>query len=149
MKKTILVLLMAVMIATPCLAQEVEPEGLFSVDGTLWGQCEIIFTTTFEPFFSMNCDKELGFYQGKAYSCEDYFCAAIASYADMGVVSIAWDIYPWNYYLAIMQPTIGFGAFTEIGRGCGCYHFMCSCQFDYEIGIMFKINDNWTLSGIE
>ena len=36
MKKTILVVLMTVMIATPCLAQEIEPEGIFSISGTEW-----------------------------------------------------------------------------------------------------------------
>ena len=36
MKKTILGILMVVMVATPCFAQEVEPDGLFSLDGTLW-----------------------------------------------------------------------------------------------------------------
>jgi len=36
MKRTILTVLMAVMIATPCFAQEVETDGIFSLDGTLW-----------------------------------------------------------------------------------------------------------------
>jgi hypothetical protein len=152
MKKIILVALIAVMLTTPCFAQEVEPEGIFSVDGTLWGQCEIVFNTTWGPFFSMNCDKELGFYQGKVYGCkyyEDYFCAVIASYVDLGVVSIAWDIYPWNYYLAIMQSTIGFGAFTWGYRECGSHGGVPVCAFGYSIGIICKINDNWIPPGIE
>ena len=41
MKRKILVVLMAVMVATPCLAQEVEPDGLFSIEGTAWQVCRI------------------------------------------------------------------------------------------------------------
>ena len=156
MKKTILVALLIVMISTLCFAQELEPGGIFSLDGTLWRVCKIALYSFEPPFFSMNCDEEIGFYQGNVFRLGQhiYWHYQTYNYVDLGVVSIAWDIFlsnppSWHYYLAIMQPTIGFGAFTEIGRGCGCYHFMCSCQFDYEIGIMFKINDNWTLSGIE
>ena len=36
MKKTILAILTAVMVATPCFANEIEPEGIFSLHGTLW-----------------------------------------------------------------------------------------------------------------
>jgi hypothetical protein len=36
MKRTILAVLMVVMVATPCLAQELEPEGNFSIEGTRW-----------------------------------------------------------------------------------------------------------------
>ena len=36
MKKTILVVLMAVMLTTPCLAQEIETDGIFSLEGTRW-----------------------------------------------------------------------------------------------------------------
>jgi hypothetical protein len=36
MKKTILIVLMVVMIATPCLAQEIEPDGLLTIEKTYW-----------------------------------------------------------------------------------------------------------------
>ena len=36
MKRTLLVVLMVVMITTPCFALEVETDGIFSLDGTLW-----------------------------------------------------------------------------------------------------------------
>ena len=36
MKKTILIVLMLVMIATPCFAQEIEPDGYLTLEGTLW-----------------------------------------------------------------------------------------------------------------
>jgi len=36
MKRTILVMLMVVIIVTPCFAQEIGPEGIFSLHGTKW-----------------------------------------------------------------------------------------------------------------
>ena len=39
MKKTILAVLMVLVIATPCFAEEVEPDGLFSIEGTRWRGC--------------------------------------------------------------------------------------------------------------
>ena len=36
MKKTILVVLSMVMVVTPCVAEEVEPAGLFSIEETEW-----------------------------------------------------------------------------------------------------------------
>ena len=50
MKKAILLVIM-VMVAAPCLA-EVEPDGFFSVDGTLWGVCNIEFISNKSPFFT-------------------------------------------------------------------------------------------------
>ena len=142
MKRTILALIIVVMVSTPCLA-EVEPGNISSVERTLWDQCEIVFTS-YKPFFSMNCDKELGFYQGKVYNCKDDGCEVISSYADLGAVSIARDINRGtNYYLAIMQPTIGFGAFTWGHIDCSCWWFACGCALVYEIGIMTKNDDNW------
>ena len=38
MKKTISFLVVLVMVAAPCLA-EVKPEGLFSLNGTVWNMC--------------------------------------------------------------------------------------------------------------
>ena len=156
MKKIILVVLMAVMIATPCFAQEVEPEGLFSVNGTLWGSCEIGFVSIL-PFVGIHCGVLCGFYQGTVYLCIDNQCTPLtytSSYIDLGVVSIAYDItLPdegnwmkdyWNFFLAIMQP-IGIGVFTVITNNTDFYIPF----FGYEIGIMYKINDNWTPPGIQ
>ena len=36
MRKIILAVFVVLMFATPCLAQEIEPEGLLGIDGTLW-----------------------------------------------------------------------------------------------------------------
>ena len=55
MKRAILALLIVAMVSTPCLA-EVEPESIFSVNGTLWGMYEIttqitIFSNFLSHFF--------------------------------------------------------------------------------------------------
>ena len=162
MKKTILVLLMAVMIATPCFAQEVEPEGLFSVDGTLWIWCEVGFAS-YRPFFSTNW-RELGFYKGKVYDCNPPgFDNPNYSYVDSLVFSVAYGIdkYPTtggaavDYFLAIMQPAIGLGVCTglQLGfiiGGCGLHGCVPSMlYFKYTIGIMTKIDDNWIPPEIE
>ena len=168
MKKIILVVLMAVMLATPCFAQEVEPEGLFSLEGTLWEVCGIIFASIPPFFIGPRCGQwagtqQYGFYQGKIYSCT-YMCTAltskISSYTDLLVVSFVYDIglplggkwieNPWYIFSAIMQP-IGLGVYSVFGfkpRQCGKYG--CVPPFFWsEIGIMFKIDDNWTPAGVE
>ena len=66
MKKMTLVVLLLVMIATPCLVREVGPDGLFSIEGTKWGgACEIRLSSS-EPFINIECNREgyldFGFY---------------------------------------------------------------------------------------
>ena len=41
MKKIILVVLVALVFATPCFAQDIEPNGLFTLDNTLWKMGEM------------------------------------------------------------------------------------------------------------
>ena len=81
MKRTILVVLIAVMIATPCFAQEIEPDGLFSLDGTLWKffRPEIQFGTTYgQPYFYIGVNSgEVGFYQGSVYWCSENGCKSV------------------------------------------------------------------------
>ena len=60
MKKTILVVLMVLMISTFCLA-EIEPEGIFSIGGTLW-EATYIF-----PPKDCGYTRELGFYRWGVY----------------------------------------------------------------------------------
>ena len=152
MKKTILLVLMAVMIASPCFAQEVETEGIFSVEGTLWGMCTFEYTR--DPFSSdVVCESQVGFYQGEIYgylygqhgyfhiqepSCYDFLLVSIAAYSEHNPFGTS--------FVAIMQP-IGIGVFS--------WH---KGQFDWTgettyidcgIGIMHKINDNWTPPEVE
>ena len=50
MKRTILVVLMVFVVVTPCFAQEVEPEGMLSLHGTVW-QVEPTWTILPYPGF--------------------------------------------------------------------------------------------------
>ena len=82
MKKTILLLLLVIMVATPCFADKVEPDGLFRLEETLWeidagGDAEWEFL-------------QIGFYQGSIYwvrpdSC---FFFGSSSYKDFLIFSI-------------------------------------------------------------
>jgi hypothetical protein len=141
---------MVVLIVTPCFAQEVKPEGMLSVDGTLWSYCAVGFIISIPPFFGILCG-EIGFYQGNVYFCYNDRCSpSTDSYYDLGVVSIAYAISQGYFALAIIQPN-GFGVRSEIEYHSGtCPGYHCSPpSFVYDIGIMFKINDNWTPQEIE
>ena len=61
MRKTILLVLMAIMIVTPCMAEEVEPDGIFSLHGTSWKAIIIAPYGVWE--------RGLGFYKGRVYEC--------------------------------------------------------------------------------
>ena len=61
MKKTILVVLLVLFVSVPCEAQEIEPDGLFSIEGTTW-LCTMVFP--FQIFY-------LSFYQGKIYQSSE------------------------------------------------------------------------------
>ena len=148
MKKSILVILIAVMITTPCLAQEIEPEGIFSTEGTLWQRSVIV---TLPPDIPQTHD-EIGFYQGTVYICfgdTNYECRNIYPYIiiDSPVVSIAFFFGtggPTFYTsLLIMQP-IGFGLSFDI-IGIITPPMIVSVR----IGIMFKVDDNWVPPDVE
>ena len=156
MKKTILALIIVVIASTPCLA-EVETEGLFSLDGTLWRIFAVEFTNNYFPPLHIVSDSMIGFYQGREWgwsdNCYDHGCQYGAShYADLGLISVAWYVNIgsfWNYYLAIVQPAIGFGLFTWGDMNCGLSFAGFSCNWAYGIGMMYKINDDWTSPGVE
>jgi hypothetical protein len=68
MKKTILVVLMAVMAATPCLAQEVETDGIFSLHGTVWQALPIKLQILPYPWIVPDPTlPSFWFYDGKVY----------------------------------------------------------------------------------
>ena len=145
MKRTVLVVLMALVFATPCLAQEVEPDGLFSIEGTRWRTCGIsasIQLLGFQGFnFNIGCSgTRYGFYEGKVYSCNALnFCLPQepSAYIDTPLVSIAYigQSFLQDLYLFIMQPS-GFGVYVRL------YSLVLGGGF--ETGIMFKVDDDWT-----
>ena len=140
MKRTILAIVMAVMIATPCFAQELEPEGIFSLHGTQWQALptglQILPSPSLVPL-----DWEFGFYGGKVNLAYDSF------YIDMLVYSIFWrmDVHAGGGYFAqyfgILQP-IGIGIVVE-------YSAAPFPNKDLTVGLAIKVSDNWTPPEVE
>jgi hypothetical protein len=64
MKKLILAVLMVVMLAVPCMA-EVEPEGLFGLEGTFWSGISLEQVGIPIPF-------GLGFHENTMYFCDSF-----------------------------------------------------------------------------
>ena len=58
---TILIVLMIVTITTPCLTQEIEPEGLFGIHGTVWRKIGV------EKLSEKTFGIDRGFYDGRVY----------------------------------------------------------------------------------
>jgi hypothetical protein len=138
MKKTILVVLMALMIATPCFAQEVEPEGIFSIEGTLWQTLPTGVQILPSPSL-VSLDWGLGFYKGEVYALGGYWRLDDSLYIDMLVCSAFWArggnsiTAPSVMYSGILQPT-GIGIVVEWQK-----------TYDYmNIGFLVKTDDNWT-----
>ena len=139
MKKLTLTVLMVVMIVPPCLAQEIEPHGLFSIEGTLWNVCGIKMRCK-EPYFPPPECNSMGFKQGMVYRLYDFgfWPEDFLSYIDTPVVSVVYSSSIFVPHIYIMQPTGGIGAYMSYG----CYgHFGVICSF--EIGIMYKVENNW------
>ena len=143
MKKSILVMLIAVLTATPCLAQEIEPEGIFSLHGTEWQALPIGVQILPFPFVSPLFNSEFGFYGGKIYPT---WVFNASFYIDMLVCSIFWgvDIPGFRsggtyWYYGILQP-IGMGMVVEM-----TYYPLPRII----IGLLIKTDNNWTPPEVE
>jgi hypothetical protein len=138
MKKTILVILMAIMTATPCLAQEIEPEGIFSIEGTAW-EVHGIYNTHLILFLYLR--HQINFHNGKAYLCTDttvvcpFNPSPHVTIIDTPVLSIALVVSP--------DASVGIYLMQPIGLGVFAYSTPDPITVGYGIGIMFKIEDNW------
>jgi hypothetical protein len=124
-----------------------EAIGQFSVEGTLWRACAAMRSNlNGPPYLSINCDTELGFYQGNVFGDFGVQSPVDPRYYDLGVVSIAFSWpdrnFLYNFFLAIMQPTTGLGVLIWRENYTGCAR--CAPHDFNAIGIMFKIKDYWT-----
>ena len=144
MKKTILVVLMVLMITTPCFAQEIEPNGIFSIDGTEWEA-----TYIFPPRYHGN-NHHIRFYKEYVLLYGSTITMN-AFYVDLGIISFF--IADWfgedrsghdtrEIYFGIMQP-IGIGVMTVIGKRLNGPYLI------FRMATLHKINDNWTPPGID
>ena len=120
MKKSILAVLMIVVVTTPCLAQEVEPEGIFSLHGTRWeGILGFI---------------GYGFYDGEVYPKPK---TGFAYYVDLGIVSFFFrsNLYSLN--------TVEFGIMQPIGIGIAMGVYESPFFFPFvSIAVLIKVEDN-------
>ena len=70
MRKIILAVFVVVMLTTPCLAQEIEPEGFFSLGTTFWDcTCINLFEEESDRIVPPTVFKEvIAFYRGEFYT---------------------------------------------------------------------------------
>ena len=137
MKKLILAVLIIIMLATPCMA-EVEPEGIFSIEGTAW-EVHAIYNTHLILFLYLR--HQINFHDGKAYLCTDtevcpFNPSPHVTIIDTPVLSIA--------LVVSTDASVGIYLMQPIGLGVFAFSTTSPFTVGYGIGIMFKIEDNWT-----
>ena len=138
---TVLMVLLQLILTAPCLAQEVEPDGLFSIEGTRWRSCGVSTSLQLgwggsgSGFnFNIGCSGiSYEFDDGKVYSCSNSGnCSPLPAsfYIDTPLVGIGLAV-PLTHIgldLLIMQPT-GFGVYTSLYWGM---------RWGFGTGILFK-----------
>jgi hypothetical protein len=141
---------MVVMIATPCLAQEIETDGIFSIEGTLWRMDEIQFATI-PPFVQRSTTDSIGFHQEVVYFCDEYRgCRPSDTFtvieSPLGTIGMIVSLSAWSVFIEThiylrngFGVVIGFGSMMHAGIPVLISH----------IGTVFKIEDNWTPPGVE
>ena len=147
MKRTILVVIIVALVVTPCFAQEIEPERIFSIEGTLW-RGWFIGLLTFPPFVRIPGSGSIGFHQETVYFCsETTECTPSSGYnnfIDSPLGSIVFDTYfevgNLGFELIILQP-FGFGVLMSSGCSKAEDSFVTCTSL---MGILFKVEDNWT-----
>ena len=127
MKNLILAVIMVVMISTPCLA-ELEPEGLFSIEGTLWSAPGLEFEGIegYELYF--------GFTNHVTFLCinSGVACEPYGMYVEVPGGSIN--------YLSVFGPLFGSAPgilLPYLGVGILIYK-------NLRVFPMLKVSDNWT-----
>ena len=149
MKKIVLVLLVAVMIATPCLAQEIETDGLFSIEGTKWqaliGWQIFPFPLIYFPEMSF------GFYDGEVYIEyeEDLRVLRESCYRDMLVFSIfRTSCSSISTNQGTEAPGDQFGILQPIGIGMWIEYYFPSIPLPFlpviTIDLLIKTDDSWS-----
>jgi len=146
MKKTILVVLMVVMIATPCFAQGVETDGLFSIVGTEW-RCIGVAVYFGFPFWDV-LDYTVYFTERSVESSSRTIgiLQNVDTYRDFLIFSVAWyrsfsRPQETDGSIMILQPALGVGTFSAWTR----YYSSSTERLHLGrvgFGFMFKIDNN-------
>ena len=141
MKKIILVVLLAVMITTLCFAQEVEPEGIFTIGGTIWEALPMGIQILPSPSL-VSLDWGFGFYGGEVYNLR-----SPSFYIDMLVCGIFWGV---GGGIGGGYPPIYFGILQPIGIGMVIQYNVAPFPIkDLTVGLVIKTDNNWTPSDVE
>ena len=137
---------MVIMVFTPCFAQEIESEGIFSIEGAYWRSIAIVDGMVISV-------GKYGFYDGKIYLCLDIlgcynlalFCPA-CSYTDFSLLT----------FVSVAVTDLPVGDFTFkgylfplLGLGVGFGHYYIG---SYRFGIVItftKISNNWIPPEVE
>jgi hypothetical protein len=121
MRKTILVVFVVVMLTTPCIAQEVEPEGLSWIHGTVWRKVEVEKSNIDNSGEMFGIYR--GFYDGRVYGWTERYWGNRGSYEGFVIGSFyEYDTTLFGDYIAysiveegILFPLIGIG-FVEVSE---------------------------------
>ena len=151
MKRTILVVLMVAMVATPCLAQEIETEGLFSIEGTTW-KCIGVAIQILEPPFISLYNETVIFEDRTVQTTSGNIGILQYGYPplDFLVLSVAGAVlldaaFRRDYATMVLQPTIGVGMFSSIIWEVDRYSRGDKKIIGFGFGFMFKVgDDDWT-----
>ena len=127
MRKTILAVFVVVMLTTPCFSQEVEPEKLSWIHGTVWRKVEVeksYIDKSGEMFGIYR-----GFYDGRVYGWTDGYWGNRGSYEDFLIGSFyEYDTTLFGYIAysiveeGIMFPLVGIG-FVKVSE------YIAECDF--------------------
>ena len=123
MKKTILVLLMALVFATPCLAKEIETDEIFSLAGTEWRCIGVgVQIPPVKRTFIHLYDETVDFSERSIFTTSGNIGILqwVDTYLDFLVFSVAWDRdgqkHSTTHLFAVMQPAAGVGMFLSIEK---------------------------------
>lgn len=143
MKRTVFALLIVAMVATPCFTQEIEPDGLFSINNTRWEASFSLQISPFFPFLSFDAYDGyfVGFSGGEVYPDRP---TSWSFYVDLGITSIF--MYRKRPYLYLVAGRIVFGMMQPIGIGMMIEITQPIVPYFPTIAIVFltKTDDNWT-----
>ena len=153
MRKTILAVYVVVIFTTPCIAQEIEPEGLSWIHGTVWRKVGVWKSYLDESGEMFGIER--GFYSGNVYDWAEGYCRRGESYYDLLIFSFyKYDISWWGYRTwytmveeGILFPLIGVGFVQVREHELECEFMSCSeGWYDPYYIPMIKVNNWWNPS---
>jgi hypothetical protein len=150
MKRIILAVLIVALVTAPCFAQEVEPDGLFSIGGTKWQALPIGLQIFPFPWIEPNDDLQFAFYGGEVYP--DLQPVEKSFYMDMPIFSIFGTGYSMSNNPGPVTTSSYFGILQPIGIGTVIVSVYQCCPLPLpriSIALLIKTGDTWVPPGDE